>query len=248
MKLILQHHALHSAAKLSAASTSPSRHANRMVTTRATWSWGEELKNLVISAVEAKVADRKAIDVHHHIVPDFYAKAVKDAGGDPSGHVGYFGTPDWSEASFLETCEKHHIAKAMVSVTSPGPKIVMGEKSKALARELNNFSRNLQAKYPSKVGIFGSLPDFVSSGPDSVLEEIENCKENGKLWVDGFTVFTSYGDHHAPKYLGHDSYDSVWELSCSSTPLTPPPTCSARSALSLWWTTLMRRRGLRSRS
>ena len=53
------------------------------------------------------------VDVHHHIVPDFYRDAVLQTGGDPSGSV----VAPWSEAEALVALDTLGIAKAYASVT-----------------------------------------------------------------------------------------------------------------------------------
>ncbi len=45
----------------------------------------------------------RRIDTHHHIVPEFYAKAVEQTGGDPSG----WPTPKWSIQQAIEHMSKH---------------------------------------------------------------------------------------------------------------------------------------------
>ena len=95
----------------------------------------------------------------------------------------------------------------MINV-APGAKIVTGQASRDLARDVNKYSKTLVEKYGSnRIGIFASLPDF--QDVNGVLEEIDYCYKN--ISPDGFTVFTSYGESHEPKYIGHDNFDPIWE-------------------------------------
>ena len=145
------------------------------------------------------------IDVHHHIVPPCFRAAVARAGGDPAGVP----VPDWSEDAALASMDALGIAKAYVSVTAPGAKIVAGDAaaSRALAREMNEFAAELVKRHPARFGFFASLPDLVDV--EGALAEIEHA--HGWLKASGFTLFTSYGeDARAPRYLGHPCYDPLW--------------------------------------
>ena len=59
-------------------------------------------------------ADR--IDVHTHLVPPFWAEALPDHGGDPSG----WDAPDWSPEQLLEFMDEEEVAVSMLSLTAPG--------------------------------------------------------------------------------------------------------------------------------
>ncbi|PYH28448.1 amidohydrolase family protein [Aspergillus neoniger CBS 115656] len=75
------------------------------------------------------------IDTHHHFVPEFYAQAVEDAGGDPSG----WPTPSWSAEGDIAFTDKIGVTKAILSLTAPGAVIApTTEKRRALARKAND--------------------------------------------------------------------------------------------------------------
>src|SRR5262249_13112599 len=59
-----------------------------------------------------------AIDVHHHVVPDFYRARLEAAGLlRPIPGVAY---PDWSPAASLAAMDRLGIDAAVVSITEPG--------------------------------------------------------------------------------------------------------------------------------
>ncbi|CAM2728092.1 unnamed protein product [Rotaria socialis] len=143
----------------------------------------------------------RRVDTHHHIVPDFYAQAVKATGGDPSG----WPTPKWSLQSAKEQMSLLGVEIAFLSITAPGTKIYEGntEKGRNFARKLNEFSANLVQQDPAKFGLFASLPSLIDI--EGAAAEIDYA--HSVLKADGFILFTSY-DHD--KYLGHSSFRPVW--------------------------------------
>jgi hypothetical protein len=79
----------------------------------------------------------RRINTHHHIIPEFYAKAVEETGGDPSGWT----TPAWSVEQAKEHMSMLGVETAIVSITTPGTKIYEDnkEKGRILARKLNQL-------------------------------------------------------------------------------------------------------------
>lgn len=143
----------------------------------------------------------RRIDVHHHIVPDFYSEAVESNGDDPSG----WPTPRWTVQQAKDSMSLLDINTAIVSITAPGTKIYEGdiEKGRIFVRKLNNYSANLVKSDPKKFGFFASLPSLLDV--EGAIDEIEYA--HSVLKADGFTLFTSYG--HG-QYLGHVSFQPIW--------------------------------------
>ncbi|KAI2623674.1 hypothetical protein GGS21DRAFT_533688 [Xylaria nigripes] len=141
------------------------------------------------------------IDTHHHMVPDFYAKAVAENGGDPSG----WPTPDWSPTSSKFLMQRAGIQSAILSVTAPGPNIVKTpEEQNNLARRLNEYAATLRDQDPYSFGFFASLPDIRNS--TAAIDEITYAVDY--LGADGVTLFTRYGPENT--YLGHAELEPVW--------------------------------------
>ncbi|CAK7204898.1 hypothetical protein SEUCBS139899_007660 [Sporothrix eucalyptigena] len=140
------------------------------------------------------------VDTHHHFVPEFYSKAVDDAGGDPSG----WATPSWSPLATELLMKRLGIQTAILSATAPGACILKGEASFKLARQLNEYAADLRDKQPDKFGFFASLPSLLDT--EAALAELTYALDT--LHADGVTLFTRYGD--ANTYLGHPDLEPVW--------------------------------------
>ncbi|CAF4798387.1 unnamed protein product [Rotaria sp. Silwood1] len=143
----------------------------------------------------------RRIDTHHHIVPEFYAQAVQETGGDPAG----WPTPKWSFQLAKESMYLLGVELAIVSITAPGTKIYEGntKKGRIFARKLNEYSANLVKNNTEKLGFFASLPSLIDI--DGAIAEIDYA--HSVLKADGFTLFTSYGHE---KYLGHALFQPIW--------------------------------------
>ncbi|KAF1360835.1 2-amino-3-carboxymuconate-6-semialdehyde decarboxylase [Lizonia empirigonia] len=140
------------------------------------------------------------IDTHHHIVPDFYAQAVTDAGGDPSG----WPTPAWSANASETMMTQLGVKTAIFSVTAPGACILDGQASYDLARRMNEYSASLRDAQPCKFGFFANLSNLLDT--TATLNEIAYALDT--LKADGVVLFTRYGDNNT--YLGHPDLDPIW--------------------------------------
>ena len=69
----------------------------------------------------------RRIDVHFHLIPQFYKDAVYAAGSGPA--IGRY--PDWSEALALEIMERFGIATALVSLAQPGVQFCKPDEARA---------------------------------------------------------------------------------------------------------------------
>ncbi|KAJ5088026.1 amidohydrolase family protein [Penicillium angulare] len=142
------------------------------------------------------------IDTHHHFVPDFYAQAVEEAGGDPSG----WPTPSWSFEGSIASNERVGTSKAILSLTAPGAVIAStDEKRRALARKANEFAAAQRDVEPNRWGFFAALPCLLDS--EGTLTEIRYALD--VLKADGVTLFTRYGAGN--QYLGDPAFKPIWE-------------------------------------
>ncbi|KAJ5413817.1 hypothetical protein N7509_000444 [Penicillium cosmopolitanum] len=145
---------------------------------------------------------RTKIDTHHHFVPEFYNKAVQNAGGDPSG----FPTPQWSPESDEASMEVNGTRTAILSVTAPGPVIAGNDQdARELARECNNYAASLRDQNPTQWGFFAAMPSLLDT--EGTLAEIRYALD--VLKADGVTLFTRYGPKN--QYLGHPAFDPIWQ-------------------------------------
>ena len=136
------------------------------------------------------------IDVHFHIIPQFYREAVYEAGTGPA--IGRY--PDWTPALALELMDRHGIALAMLSLGQPGVGFLPSDKAADFGRRCNDYSAELIAQHPKRFGCFGLLP---MHDIDAAIAEARYCLET--LRFEGISLFASYGE----KFLGDAGFDPL---------------------------------------
>jgi predicted TIM-barrel fold metal-dependent hydrolase len=143
-------------------------------------------------------ANQRLIDVHHHVVPDFYRRCLQDAGlASPIPGVEY---PRWHPDASLEMLDALNASAAVVSVTEPGVYFADAQRALRLARRLNEYLAGLLADHPDRFGAFAvlPLPDI-----DAALAEIEYALDT--LGLDGVGLLTNYRG----AYVGDAALDPV---------------------------------------
>ncbi len=95
------------------------------------------------------------------------------------------------------------ISKSIISISSPGVHIIPGNKAfnKNLARQCNDFAKDLAGRHPDKFGFWASLP---LPDIESILNEI--ARAFSELHPVGFSIETN----HRGTYLGDPSLDTVF--------------------------------------
>jgi predicted TIM-barrel fold metal-dependent hydrolase len=136
------------------------------------------------------------IDVHFHLIPQFFREAVYAAGTGPA--IGRY--PDWTPQLALALMDKHGIALAMLSLGQPGVGFLPPDKAAAMARRCNDYSAELIAQHPQRFGCFGLLP---LHDIDAAIAEARYCLET--LRFEGISLFASYGE----KFLGNAAFDPL---------------------------------------
>jgi predicted TIM-barrel fold metal-dependent hydrolase len=143
------------------------------------------------------------IDVHHHMEPPGYIKAVgaervyrQSNGRVPPGLV------SWSPQQALEAMEQAGVATAINSLSSPGIWFGDVELSRRLAREANDYGARLARDYPGRFGVLASLP---LPDVDGCLREIEHAYD--VLKVDGVILMTS----HDNRWPGEKEFAPVFD-------------------------------------
>ena len=138
------------------------------------------------------------IDVHQHLTPDRYRKALEDVGIKGSGERLF---PESSAATLLAAMERTGLAGAVVSVASPG--VYFGDIAftRKLVRDVNDDLARAVADNPRRFGAVGlmSLPDV-----DAALHDVEYALDTLKL--DGVLLLT----HTGGVYLGHESHEPLY--------------------------------------
>ena len=153
------------------------------------------------------------IDVHHHYVPPGYISAVGSA---------QLAAPilTWSPAKSLEDMDRAGVAKAMLSITTPGLSFGFPDASVKLARLCNDYAAGMQRAHPGRFGIFAALPlPNVKASIDEAVYALDTLK------ADGVGLFSSYDPH---LWLGSPQFDPLFaELNRRGTIVFVHPTSNA---------------------
>lgn len=154
-----------------------------------------------------------AIDVHHHILPEFYVAEL--------GELGFASTlpgvdrPEWHIETSLAMMERQGVKAAIVNVW-PGVPAVDSVTGARFARRVNEFLAELVAAHPGRLGAFATLP---LPHVDAALEELAYSTD--VLGLDGAGLVTNYGG----VYVGDTSLDAFHaEAARRGTPLFVHPT------------------------
>jgi hypothetical protein len=81
------------------------------------------------------------VDVHAHFVTDSYVRQAIAAGHDrPDGMATW---PVWSPKAHLDLMDRHGVATALLSLSSPGVHFGDDAAARRLAREVNEYAATL---------------------------------------------------------------------------------------------------------
>ena len=138
------------------------------------------------------------IDVHQHVIPPFYAKALPANGGDPSGSV----TPEWSPESAIQFMDSLQIDTGMLSVTTPS---VVGwplAERRKIARRINEYVAEVVAARPRRFGSFATLP----------LPDIDGCssRKRNTPWTRCKLTASLFLRSYEGRYLGDPVFEPLW--------------------------------------
>jgi predicted TIM-barrel fold metal-dependent hydrolase len=142
--------------------------------------------------------EARRIDVHFHVIPQFYAEAVYAAGSGPA--IGRY--PDWSEQLAIEVMDRFEIATALTSLAQPGVQFCKPDAAKVLARRCNDYAAELNAKHGKRFGAFGTVSMWdMRHAVDEIGYALDTLK------FSGVSLFASYDG----KFLGDARFDPVME-------------------------------------
>jgi 6-methylsalicylate decarboxylase len=139
----------------------------------------------------------RTIDVHHHILPDFFWRETNDA----HSPVGGIAPPPWDADLMLSFMDEAGIDVAVTSISTPGVHVGDDARARALARRCNELSAKLVQTYPSRLGGFAALP---LPDVDGALEELTYALDDLKL--DGVVLFSNANG----VYLGDARFEPVF--------------------------------------
>ncbi|MEV5013449.1 amidohydrolase family protein [Streptomyces sp. NPDC053780] len=152
---------------------------------------------------------RDRIDVHCHLIPDFYRTSLKkhditEIGGVP--------VPAWSPALAVGFMNRYGIQTQVVSVSEPGVTYLSTARDRvAMAQRLNTYvSRDLigatSAPLKGRFGGFAALPLGAPVDDEDVTHAVEEAERAVReLKLDGIGIFSSYGG----TYLGDPVFEPL---------------------------------------
>lgn len=139
------------------------------------------------------------IDTHHHMIPDFYRKALRTAGIDGAGGRD---VPDWSPQESLQTMAELGVDTAILSVSAPGTTFLPDAASAAaLARDVNDYGAELVSAHPGRFGLFATVP---LPHLDAAVTEASRALDD--LRADGVVLLANNNG----VYLGEDGQDPLF--------------------------------------
>jgi len=136
------------------------------------------------------------IDVHHHVLPEFYLQALERMGKRTTFGIRL---PDWSLQAHLEVMDKNKVAAGIASI--PVLHFESDTSNRDLARQCNEFLASLRSQHPSRFGAFATLP---MPDVEGALEEAIYALDTLKL--DGVILISNVGGH----YVGDAGNDELF--------------------------------------
>lgn len=138
------------------------------------------------------------IDLHHHILPDFFWRETND-GAHPVGGIAPL---PWDQTSALAFMDDAAIDVAVTSISTPGVHVGNDARARSLARRCNELAASMIQKRPDRFGGFAALP---LPDVDGALEELAYAFDVLKL--DGVVLFSNSNG----VYLGDKRFEPVFE-------------------------------------
>jgi Amidohydrolase len=138
----------------------------------------------------------RRIDVHHHLASPSWLQAMKLISADDPVIA------SWSVQKSLDDMDKGGVATAVLSGNVPQVRPLGREVATRIARECNEYAKQLATGHPGRFGLFAMLPlPYI----DESLKEIAYALDT--LKADGVGILTNYGD----KWLGYSYFDPIWD-------------------------------------
>jgi 6-methylsalicylate decarboxylase len=138
------------------------------------------------------------IDTHSHVVPPDYAAWLHDKGALAGG----LPIPSWDPQAALALMDRHDIATAVLSVSTPGVHLGDGADARHMARYVNDYASQMAHDHPERFGFFATLP---LPDVDGALDEMERAFAT--LGTDGVVLLANHGGI----YLGDKRFAPVFD-------------------------------------
>ena len=144
------------------------------------------------------MATRGRIDTHQHIVPPAYA-AWLDRKGITAGGLPL---PRWTAHDAIALMDRHGIQTGILSVSTPGVHLGDDAEARSMARQVNEYTADVVAKYPGRFGLFATL-----TLPDVEGAIAEAAYAFDVLGTDGVVLLASVGG----VYVGDPAFDALFD-------------------------------------
>jgi 6-methylsalicylate decarboxylase len=154
------------------------------------------------------------VDLHHHVIPDFYWKASNEDGNAAGG----INPPPWSLDGAIAYLDEARIDVAVPSISTPGVHFGDDTAAEILARRVNEYLADIKRDRPDRFGAFAALPlPDVGRSLDQIAYALD------VLELDGVSLMTNAGG----SYLGDSRFDPIFtELQRRATVVFVHPTAS----------------------
>jgi 6-methylsalicylate decarboxylase len=137
------------------------------------------------------------VDLHHHVIPDFYWQASNEDGNAAGGIT----PPHWSLDGAIAYLDEARIDVAVPSISTPGVHFGDDAAARVLARRVNEYLAEIKRDRPDRFGAFAVLP---LPDVEGTLEQIAYAFD--VLELDGVSMLTNAGG----SYLGDDRFDDIF--------------------------------------
>lgn len=141
----------------------------------------------------------RRIDLHHHIVPDDYAKLLHDKGIRPGG----IDLPKWSVKRSRSVMRHNGIETAILSVSTPGVWFGDAPEARRWARRVNETAAEVMHDDPRHFGFFATLtlPDV-----EGAIAEAKYALD--ELGADGIVLLSNTEG----MYLGDPAFQPLLDV------------------------------------
>ena len=137
------------------------------------------------------------VDIHQHVIPDFYWDASNEDGNAAGGIT----PPRWSLDGAIAYLDEAGIDVAVPSISTPGVHFGDDAAARTLARQVNEYLAGIKHDRPDRFGAFAALP---LPDVEGSLEQIAYALD--VLELDGVSIFTNAGG----TYLGDSRFDPIF--------------------------------------
>jgi 6-methylsalicylate decarboxylase len=138
------------------------------------------------------------IDLHQHVIPDFYWEASNEDGNLAGG----INPPRWTLDGAIAYLDEAGIDVAVPSISAPGVHFGDDAAARILARRVNEYLAEIKRDRPDRFGGFASLP---LPDVDGSLQALEYAFD--VLELDGVSMMTNAGG----SYLGDSRFSAIFD-------------------------------------